>query len=112
MFVAAVKEFLDVVKFDALTHRNFIFSPKGDVYDLPTGATPVDFAFAVHTDMGNFIRAAKVNGKIVSLNYILKSGDVCEIIKTKKPKEPNKDWLDFVVTAQARRKIKGSYGTN
>ena len=102
------KEFLDVVKFDALTHRNFIFSPKGDVYDLPVNATPVDFAYAIHTDLGNYIKAAKVNGKIVSLDYGLKSGDVCEIIKTKNPKRPNKDWLDFVITTTARRKIKGA----
>jgi GTP pyrophosphokinase len=100
------KEFIKAVKFDALGHRNFIFSPKGDVYDLPVGATPVDFAFAVHTDLGNYIKSAKVNGKIVPLSYELKSGDVCEIVKTKNSKKPNKDWLEFVTTTVARRKIK------
>lgn len=100
------KEFIKAVKFDTLGHRNFIFSPNGDVFDLPSGATPVDFAFAVHTDLGKYIKAAKVNGKIVPLNYRLKSGDVCEIIKTKNPKKPSKDWLEFVVTTVAKRKIK------
>ena len=100
------KEFIKAVKFDALGHRNFIFSPKGDVYDLPSNATPVDFAFAVHTDLGNYIKSAKVNGKIVPLSHKLKSGDVCEIVKTKNPKKPNKDWLEFAVTTVAKRKIK------
>jgi len=100
------REFIKAVKFDALGHRNFIFSPKGDVYDLPSSATPVDFACAVHTDLGNFIKSAKVNGKIVPLSYKLKSGDVCEIVKTKYSKSPSKDWLEFVVTTTARRKIK------
>jgi GTP pyrophosphokinase len=102
------KEFYKAVKFDALGHRNFIFSPNGDVYDLPDGATPVDFAYAVHTDLGKYIKAAKVNGKMAPLDYKLKSGDVCEIIKTKNPKKPSKDWLEFVVTTTAKRKIKQS----
>jgi GTP pyrophosphokinase len=102
------KEFYKAVKFDALGHRNFVFSPKGDVYDLPTNATPIDFAYAVHTEIGNYIKSAKVNGRIVPLNYKLKSGDVCEIVKTKNPKKPNKDWLGFVVTTSAKRKIKQS----
>jgi GTP pyrophosphokinase len=102
------KEFIKAVKFDALGHRNYIFSPKGDVYDLPFGATPVDFAYAVHTDLGKYIKSAKVNGKIIPLSHKLKSGDVCEILKTKNPKKPNKNWLDFVVTTVAKRKIKTS----
>lgn len=100
------KEFLRAVKFDALKHRNFVFSPKGDVYDLPAGATPVDFAYAVHTGLGKFIAGAKVNGRIVPLNYQLKSGDVVEIIKSKLPRKPSSDWLDFVVTTTARREIR------
>ncbi len=99
-------EFLRAVKFDALGHRNFVFSPKGDVYDLPIGATPVDYAFAVHTDLGNYIKGSMVDGKIVPLNYKLKSGEVVEIIKTKNKRLPNRNWLDFVVTNAARSKIK------
>lgn len=102
------EEFLRAVKFDALTHRNFVFSPLGDVYDLPAGATPVDFAYAVHTDLGNYIKCVRVDGRLVPLDYKLKSGEVVEIIKSKNPKKPSQDWLDFVVTTTARRKIKGS----
>ena len=100
------EEFLRAVKFDALKHRNFVFSPMGDVFDLPVEATPIDFAYAVHTDLVNFIKGAKVDGRIVSLDYKLKSGQVVEILKSKTPKKPNKDWLDFVVTTTARSKIK------
>jgi GTP pyrophosphokinase len=99
------KEFLRAVKFDALSHRNFIFSPKGDVFDLPAGATPVDYAFSVHSDLGKYIQGAKVDGKVVPLDYKLKSGQVVEIIKSKNPHPPNRRWLDFVVTAHARRDI-------
>jgi GTP pyrophosphokinase len=98
-------EFTRAVKFDALTNRNFVFSPKGDVYDLPAGATPVDFAFSVHTVLGKYISGAKVNGKIVPLDYKLKSGDVIEILKSKHEHMPNRDWLRFVVTASARKGI-------
>ncbi|MEK7111763.1 MAG: TGS domain-containing protein, partial [Patescibacteria group bacterium] len=99
------QEFLRAVKFDVLKHRNFVFSPMGDVYELPAGATPVDFAYAVHTQLGNSVAGAKVDGKIASLDYKLKSGQVVEIIKSKHPKGPNHNWLEFVVTTQARREI-------
>src|SRR3990170_5917993 len=105
------KEFLRAVKFDALGHRNFVFSPKGDVFDLPMGATPVDFAYAVHTDLGNYIKGAKVDGKIVPLDYKLKSGQVVEILKSKNSKKPNRDWLDFVVTTTALNQIKKTFKT-
>jgi len=98
------QEFMAALKFDALAHRNFIFSPKGDVYDLPAGATPVDFAYGVHTDLGDRTIGAKVNGKMVKLNHKLKSGDIVEIIKSKQAK-PSRDWLNFVVTTAARKKI-------
>ncbi len=103
------REFLNFVKLDFFKHRNFVFSPKGDVYDLPSGATPVDFAYAVHTGLGKYIKGARVNGRIVALDYELKSGDVCEIIKAKNPGKPNKRWLDFVVTNTAIRAIKKEY---
>jgi guanosine-3',5'-bis(diphosphate) 3'-pyrophosphohydrolase len=99
------EEYLKAVKFDALNHRNFVFSPKGDVYDLPSNATPVDFAYSVHTQLGKYIKGAKVNGHIVPLNYKLSSGDICEIIKTKNSHKPNRDWLDFVATTAAKRAI-------
>jgi GTP pyrophosphokinase len=99
------EEFLQAVKFDALRHRNFVFSPEGDVYDLPVGATPVDFAYAVHTELPNHMQGTKVDGKMVPLDYKLKSGQVVEVLKSKNPKSPNRDWLDFVVTTLARREI-------
>lgn len=106
--ITGTKEFLRAVKFDALTHRNFIFSPGGDVYDLPSGATPIDFAYAVHTDLGNYLKAVKVDGKIVSLDYKLKSGEVVEIMKSKTRKKPSHSWIDSVVTTAARREINKS----
>jgi len=99
------EEFLKAVKFDALSRRIFVFSPKGDVFDLPMNATPVDFTFAVHSDLGDYIKAAKVDGKIVPLNYKLKSGQVVEILKSKEKRLPSHDWLEFVVTNFARREI-------
>jgi len=99
------KEFLRAVKFDALSSRNFVFSPKGDVFDLPQNATPVDYAYAVHTSLGGYIKAAKVDGKVVPLNYKLKSGQVVEILKSKNPHPPRRDWLEFVVTNISRREI-------
>jgi len=104
------KEFMKAITFDALSHRNFVFSPSGDVYDLPVGATPVDFAYAVHTSLGNYIKAVKVNGRIVPLSYLLRSGDVVEVIKNKNPQKPSRDWLGFTVTTIARREIKKAYG--
>ncbi len=102
--VVGSKEFLEALRFDALAHRIFVFSPKGDVYDLPQGATPVDFAYAVHSDLGNETKGAMVNGKMVPLDFKLKSGDMVEIIK-KEGGKPSGKWLRFVVTSQARREI-------
>ncbi len=82
-----------------------MFSPKGDVFDLPAGATPVDFAYVVHTNLGNYIGSAKVDGKIVPLDYPLPSGCVVEIIKAKNTHAPNRRWLESVVTTAARREI-------
>lgn len=99
------QEYLNALKFDALQHRNFVFSPKGDVFDLPWGATPVDFAYAVHTKLGNQAIGAKVNGKMVGLNHKLRNGDVVEILVDRKRHKPNPDWLDFAVTTEARHEI-------
>ncbi len=103
--VSSKKEFATSLKLDALSSRIYVFSPLGDVYDLPNMATPVDFAYNVHTDLGSYIQGAKVNGKLVSLNYKLKSGDLVEIIKSKNAKKPSRDWLRFIKTAKARAKI-------
>lgn len=100
------QEFLEALKFDALSHRIFVFSPRGDVYDLPAGATPVDFAYAVHTGLGNSCCGAKVNGQLVPLDYKLKSGEVVEVIRSKEKKNPSPDWLNFVVTQLAKKEIK------
>ncbi len=98
-------EFIQELKFDALSHRIFIFTPKGDVKDLPAGATPIDFSYAVHTEMGDRTIGAKVNGKMVPFNFKLHSGDVCEIMLAKEPRKPNSDWLELVTTRLAKREI-------
>ena len=95
---------LTTLKIDFFKNRIFAFTPKGDVKDLPDGATPVDFAYAIHTDLGHATKGAKVNGKIVPLDYELKNGDVIEIIKGKE-KKPSFDWLKIVKTAFARKSI-------
>jgi guanosine-3',5'-bis(diphosphate) 3'-pyrophosphohydrolase len=99
-------EFVKQVKLNIFQDRIFVFTPKGDVYDLPSGATPVDFAYAVHTDIGNRCSAAKINGQIKELNKELKNGDMVEIIVDKNRKGPNYDWLKFVKTRKAKNRIK------
>lgn len=99
---------LEEIKVDFLQTRIFVFTPKGDVIDLPEGATPVDFAYHIHTDIGNKCGAAIVNDKMVSLNTELKNGDVVEIVIEKNRKRPNSDWLEFVKTHTARSHIKMS----
>lgn len=100
------QEFIDSVTKDIMNETVFVFSPKGDITELPHGATPLDFAFAVHTQIGCKCVGAKVNGKIVTLDYKLQNGDRVEIITSKNSKGPNKDWLDIVVTHGAKSKIK------
>lgn len=107
--VSNEKEFVEGLKFDALSHRIFVLTPKGDVKDLPMGATPIDFAYALHSDLGDRTTGAKVNGRMVPFDYQLKSGDVCELTLSKEPRKPNLDWLKFVVTHLAKSEIhKGS----
>lgn len=100
--------YFNILKLDAFQHRNLVFSPAGDVYDLPEDATPVDFAYAVHTQLGSNTVSAKVNGRLVPLSFRLKNGDVVEITTSKNPKKPSTKWLDFVVTATARHAIQKS----
>ncbi|MBC6952276.1 bifunctional (p)ppGpp synthetase/guanosine-3',5'-bis(diphosphate) 3'-pyrophosphohydrolase, partial [candidate division KSB1 bacterium] len=99
------KEFMENLRIDLFQDEVFVFTPKGRLHKLPLGSTPVDFAFAVHTDIGIHCIGAKVNGRIVPLNYKLKSGDTVEII-TSANQRPNKDWIKFVQTSKARAKIK------
>ena len=99
------EEYLDILKTDLFISEVFVFTPKGDLFKLPIGSTPVDFAFAVHTDIGTHCIGAKINGRIVSLNTKLKSGDSIEII-TSENQRPSQDWLAFVKTAKAKSKIK------
>jgi len=99
------KEFINSVRTDLYGEDIYVFTPKGDIKTLPVGATPVDFAYAIHTSIGHRCRAAKVNGKLVPLNHILKSGDKVEIITGSKEK-PSRDWLNFVKTSKARHAIR------
>jgi GTP diphosphokinase / guanosine-3',5'-bis(diphosphate) 3'-diphosphatase len=102
-------EFMDVMKQDFFSHRIFVFTPKGDVVDLPLGATPIDFAYAIHSEIGNQMSGAKVNKKLVQLNTELKNGDIVEI-ETKKNATPSKKWLDMTKTSLAKRHIRGALG--
>ncbi len=99
-------DFISNLKFDVFHDRIFVFSPKGDVFDLPEGATPVDFAYLIHTEVGNKAMGALVNNKMAALDLELKNGDLVEIITEKNRKSPNRDWLKFVKTQRAREKIK------
>jgi GTP pyrophosphokinase len=98
-------EFLDIVKVDLFPHSVFVFTPKGEVINLARGATPVDFAYAIHSEVGAHCAGAKVNGKMVPLRSRLADGDTVEII-TSANQYPRKDWLEFVVTGKARSRIR------
>jgi len=99
------EEFMETLKIDLFEDEVFVFTPKGDVKCLPAGSTPVDFAFEVHTDIGIHCTGAKVNGRLVPLDYQLSNGEFVEIL-TSKNARPSRDWLSFVKTSKARSKIK------
>lgn len=105
--VGESEEYLDTLKTDFFSHRVFVFTPKGDVIDLPIHATPIDFAYAVHSDLGNKMSGAKANGKMVALDTELRNGDVVEVI-TKPSAHPTRKWIDNARTNMARKHIRAA----
>jgi GTP pyrophosphokinase len=98
--------FMENLKLDLFDSQVFVFSPRGDVYSIPAGGTPLDFAYQVHTDVGNHCVGAKTNGRIVPLDYAMQNGDICEILVNKSSGRPSLDWLSLVKTSSAKHKIK------
>ena len=99
------KEFMDTIRMDLFPNEVYVFTPKGEVKEFPKGATPVDFAYSIHSEVGNKCVGARVTGKMVPLRYRLKHGDIVEIVTSKK-QHPSKDWLEFVKTSRAKTRIR------
>ena len=104
--VSDATEFVEGIKLDIFQDQVFVFTPRGDIKDLPTGATPLDFAYRIHTDVGHRTIGAKVNNRLVPLDYRLKNGDIVEIVTTKGEHGPSRDWMNVVRTSHAREKIR------
>jgi guanosine-3',5'-bis(diphosphate) 3'-pyrophosphohydrolase len=104
--VSDATEFVEGVKLDIFQDQVFVFTPKGDIKDLPAGATPLDFAYRIHTDVGHRTIGAKVNNRLVPLDYRLKNGDIVEVVTTRASHGPSRDWLTVVRTSHAREKIR------
>ncbi len=104
--VSDATEFVEGVKLDVFQDQVFVFTPKGEVKDLPAGATPLDFAYRIHTDVGHRCIGAKINNRLVPLDYRLKNGDIVEIVTTKGEHGPSRDWMNLVRTSHAREKIR------
>ncbi len=100
------KEFMETLKIDIFSEHVLVFTPKGDIKDFVSGATPLDFAYSIHSDIGNCCVGARVNGKLVPLDHKMKTGDIIEIITSKASVGPSRDWLKFTKTTQARSKIR------
>ena len=103
------REFMEALKINFFSDNVFVFTPKGDVKDLAKGSTPLDFAYGIHSQIGNKCVGAKVNGRIVPLNYELKTGDIVEVMTNPSSKGPSRDWLNMVKTATARSKIRAFF---
>ncbi|HEX2792294.1 MAG TPA: HD domain-containing protein [Candidatus Paceibacterota bacterium] len=105
--IAGPSDFVEGLKSDFFSHRVFVFTPRGDVIDLPIESTPADFAYAIHSDLGNHMQGAKVNGKLVSFDTALRNGDIVEILRRDSAR-PTTKWLDFVKTSVARKHIRSA----
>ena len=104
--VGDAESFLDTVKVDLFQDEVYVFTPKGDVLNLPADSTPVDFAYRIHTEVGHRCIGAKANGRMVPLDYALKNGEIVEILTSKAPHGPSRDWLNFVKSASAKERIR------
>jgi GTP pyrophosphokinase len=104
--VSDATEFVEGIKLDIFQDQVFVFTPKGDIKDLPAGATPLDFAYRIHTDVGHRTIGSKVNNRLVPLDYRLKNGDIVEVVTTKGEHGPSRDWMNVVKTSHAREKIR------